>query len=165
VVVLVPLALGWLRLQGQHLGLYGLEFGSALRTISMIAILLVVLWVSARSLNRIDEQRKQAQGELEKFRAEKKIQVVVGNRARRHGNCQRARPNGAGQCANGATFGYQRDEMLGRPIELLIPERFRPNHPSIATLILVIRAVGAWASAKNYLLVAKTAANFQPRSA
>ena len=27
-------------------------------------------------------------------------------------------------------FGYSRDEMLGQPVEMLIPERFRPNHPS-----------------------------------
>jgi PAS domain S-box-containing protein len=28
-------------------------------------------------------------------------------------------------------FGYQRDEMLGQPIEMLIPERFRQRHPSL----------------------------------
>jgi PAS domain S-box-containing protein len=27
-------------------------------------------------------------------------------------------------------FGYKRDELLGRPIECLVPERFRTNHPS-----------------------------------
>src|SRR5262245_1553707 len=27
-----------------------------------------------------------------------------------------------------ATFGYGRDEMLGQPIELLVPERFRAAH-------------------------------------
>ena len=27
-------------------------------------------------------------------------------------------------------FGYSREEMLGQPVEMLIPERFRPNHPS-----------------------------------
>ncbi|MCW5800265.1 MAG: Histidine kinase [Nitrospira sp.] len=29
-----------------------------------------------------------------------------------------------------AMFGYSREEMLGHPVEMLIPERFRPNHPS-----------------------------------
>ena len=28
-------------------------------------------------------------------------------------------------------FGYSRDEMLGHPIEILIPERFRRNHPGL----------------------------------
>jgi PAS domain S-box-containing protein len=27
-------------------------------------------------------------------------------------------------------FGYKRDELLGRPVEILIPERLRPSHPS-----------------------------------
>lgn len=26
-------------------------------------------------------------------------------------------------------FGYTRTELLGRPVEMLVPERFRPNHP------------------------------------
>src|SRR5438552_326106 len=26
-------------------------------------------------------------------------------------------------------FGYAREELLGQPVEILVPERFRPNHP------------------------------------
>jgi PAS domain S-box-containing protein len=28
-------------------------------------------------------------------------------------------------------FGYPRDELLGKAVELLVPEKFRPNHPSL----------------------------------
>jgi PAS domain S-box-containing protein len=30
-------------------------------------------------------------------------------------------------------FGYQRDELLGQAIEMLVPERFRPHHPELRT--------------------------------
>jgi methyl-accepting chemotaxis protein len=30
-------------------------------------------------------------------------------------------------------FGYRREELIGQPIEILVPPRFRPNHPSHRT--------------------------------
>jgi PAS domain S-box-containing protein len=30
-------------------------------------------------------------------------------------------------------FGYDRSELLGKPIEMLVPQRFRPNHPALRT--------------------------------
>jgi PAS domain S-box-containing protein len=43
-------------------------------------------------------------------------------------------PNGLIEMVNAQTervFGYTRDELLGKPIEILVPERYRPNHPGL----------------------------------
>lgn len=45
-----------------------------------------------------------------------------------------------------ALFGYPRDELLGQPIEVLVPERFRRNHPGLRTSFFfkpVSRPMGA----------------------
>ena len=42
-------------------------------------------------------------------------------------------------------FGYTRDELLGQPIELLVPERFRAHHPSYRQVYManpVVRLMG-----------------------
>ena len=43
-------------------------------------------------------------------------------------------PTGFIEMVNAQTervFGYTRDELLGKPIEMLVPERYRPNHPGL----------------------------------
>ncbi len=64
---------GWLRLQGQYSGLYGTEFGVALFAVPNIALLMVVVWLTASSLKQTDAERKQTEETLrqneELFRA------------------------------------------------------------------------------------------------
>jgi diguanylate cyclase (GGDEF)-like protein/PAS domain S-box-containing protein len=55
--IALPFMIGWLRLQGQYLGLYGTEFGLALFATSNIVLFVSLVWWSARIVNRLDAQR------------------------------------------------------------------------------------------------------------
>jgi PAS domain S-box-containing protein len=61
IVILVPLVVGWLRLQGQLRGYYGTEFGLALYAMTQIVTMSAIVILSSRWLNRIDEKRVEAQ--------------------------------------------------------------------------------------------------------
>ena len=41
-------------------------------------------------------------------------------------------------------FGYKRDEILGREVEILIPERFHSNHTKHRLVILNTLPHGVW---------------------
>lgn len=58
--IVTPLLLGWLRLQGERAGLYGLEFGLALFAISNVVIFGALTWLTAVWLNRGDTERQQS---------------------------------------------------------------------------------------------------------
>jgi diguanylate cyclase (GGDEF)-like protein/PAS domain S-box-containing protein len=65
VVVIVPLLLGWLRLEGQQaVRLYGTEFGLSLLVTTLIVVLVAVVWTTGSSLARSDGRRQQAAKEL-----------------------------------------------------------------------------------------------------
>ena len=54
----VPFVLGWLRLWGERQGFYGNEFGLAISTSSNIVVFAILVWLSARSLNRKDAEHQ-----------------------------------------------------------------------------------------------------------
>lgn len=66
-VIFIPLLLGWLRLQGQYLGYYDTEFGLALFAISNIIVLSIIVWWTARALNRVDWHNQLANTQLKQY--------------------------------------------------------------------------------------------------
>jgi signal transduction histidine kinase/CheY-like chemotaxis protein len=54
----VPLALGWLRVEGQRLQLYDFAFGTALRTLIEIAILATLSWWVVQAMRMRDRQQQ-----------------------------------------------------------------------------------------------------------
>src|SRR5881396_1826677 len=56
-VVILPLILGWLRIQGQRAGLYDLEIGTALLMLVITGVLVWLVGVTARGLDDADRER------------------------------------------------------------------------------------------------------------
>ncbi len=68
VAVIVPGALGWLRLIGARRGIYSVEFGVALYSVASIVVFVLIIWWTARSLHRIALLRRQAESEMRRFK-------------------------------------------------------------------------------------------------
>ena len=63
-VIGVPVITGFLRLQGQKIGLFNQEFGSALAIIFIVSVFSFLMWWLAKSLNHTDQERKTAERNL-----------------------------------------------------------------------------------------------------
>jgi signal transduction histidine kinase/ActR/RegA family two-component response regulator len=72
---IVPLALGWLRVEGQRLQLYDFAFGTALRTLIEIAILATLSWWVVQAMRMRDRQQQRA--ETERQAGEQRLRMVI----------------------------------------------------------------------------------------
>lgn len=60
ITFIIPVILGWLRMEGQHNGFFSSELGTALLTVATIIVFATFIWILAWSINRSDQKRKQA---------------------------------------------------------------------------------------------------------
>jgi signal transduction histidine kinase/ActR/RegA family two-component response regulator len=51
-IIVVPLVLGWVRILGQQAGLYDMAFGTAIRTLIEVILLIALLWWTASGISR-----------------------------------------------------------------------------------------------------------------
>ena len=59
--IVVPVVLGWLRLEGQRAGLYGTGVGVLLTTTANVLIISALILWSARLFDRLEARRQQAE--------------------------------------------------------------------------------------------------------
>jgi diguanylate cyclase (GGDEF)-like protein len=78
--VLVPLALGWLRLVGQEDGIFGLRVGTWLLTMTTITCLVAVILWSASSLGATDAHRRHLERELKRIAGEDELTELPNRR-------------------------------------------------------------------------------------
>ncbi len=126
VVVAVPMVLGLLRLEADELGLIDPHVGAWLFLLAIIAISVVSVYSFASSLDRAEVSRLRTASALEtsetRYRAlaESAMEAIVS-----------ADSEGRIVFANAATegtFGWAPDELLGKPLTVLMPERYRDAH-------------------------------------
>lgn len=79
---------GWLRLQGERAGLYATELGVALFAVQSIVILSILIWWSARSLDRADKERRKAEVALRRAHDELELRVRERTEALRKSESQ-----------------------------------------------------------------------------
>lgn len=58
-------------------------------------------------------------------------------------------------------FGYQREELLGQPMEILIPARFRPQHPGLRSSYFASPSTRAMGTGRDLFGVRKDGSEFQ----
>ncbi|HEV8540143.1 MAG TPA: PAS domain S-box protein [Nitrospiraceae bacterium] len=73
--IVIPFVIGWLRLKGEQAGLYDREFGVSIMVVSGIVWLVGLIAWTARSINRMDGKRKQAEDFLQKAHEELEFRV------------------------------------------------------------------------------------------
>jgi len=134
-IVIVPIVLGWLRLRGQEANLFDLAFGTAVRTVVEIALLLALLWWAAREVRH----REEALAESERARradAERIAAIVASS----EDAIVSVTLDGTITSWNRAAerlYGYSADEAVGRNISLVIPPEER--EPADAVLARIAR--------------------------
>jgi diguanylate cyclase (GGDEF)-like protein/PAS domain S-box-containing protein len=79
-IFLIPIVLGWIRLQGQFAGLYGTELGIALYATATILVFAVLVWLSARKMNVEYYQRSAAETAIRKLNADLEQRVAERTR-------------------------------------------------------------------------------------
>jgi hypothetical protein len=75
VAILTPIVFGWLRLKGQELRLYNTDAGVSLTAVYSMYLSATLIWVGARSLDRLDVARRAAERERLQSKGEREARA------------------------------------------------------------------------------------------
>ncbi len=115
VAVVVPVAVGWLRLQGQKAGWYGTEVGLTIFAMANVLIFTVLTWHTAGKLRDADMRRRKSEDARTRYVSivESSGDAIIGKTL--EGVITSWNP------AAETLFGYAEAEVLGRSMLILFP--------------------------------------------
>ncbi|MBV9215459.1 MAG: PAS domain S-box protein [Acidobacteria bacterium] len=146
-IILVSLALGWLRVIGQTSGVYDTAFGTAIRTVLELILFVALLWWTANRVSRVHQTAAEARHLAED--TEQKL-INIQRKADIEGSSLAAIVksssdaivskdlNGIIQSWNAGAqdlFGYTAAEAVGQSILLIIPPERHPEETEILSRI------------------------------
>ena len=149
--VLLPIIIGWLRIQGERKGLFVSEQGVVIVAITYTFCFVVMVWVTSRYVNKIDYKRKTSE---EILRVNREQLTAVFNGVSEtlmlvdiHGNIITANSTARSR------FSDDNSELEGKNIYDLIPSRFREQRrEQIAEIIRTKKPVKVQDTMRDTLL-------------
>ncbi|MBI3317184.1 MAG: PAS domain S-box protein [Candidatus Omnitrophica bacterium] len=136
--------LGWLPLMGQRAGYYDTNFGIAILTLMCSAVISVLVWRSATLISTLDSKRWEAEQEL--ISVNQELEKKIEERTKEFSKLNeefRAVVETAQDAIISADqtgiirywnpqaeklFGHAAKKMMGQPLTVIMPERFRNAH-------------------------------------
>jgi PAS domain S-box-containing protein len=120
------IAVGWLRLLGQQLGLYDLQMGILVHLFLLIGVFVVLIWVCALVLRRVDNERKEKEEKFLQLSA-----IVESSKDAIIGKSLEGTITSWNKSAE-KLYGYTAAEVIGKSIAILMP----PDHTDEMSSIL-----------------------------
>ncbi|MEO7913413.1 MAG: PAS domain S-box protein [Roseiflexaceae bacterium] len=124
--MIIPFILGWLRWQGQLLGLYDTAFGLSLLVILLTIVFAAFIWWNARSLHQLDLDRMRSEAILRE--SQERLGGIIGSVMDALISIDSAQRILIFNAAAEQMFGCSAAAALGQPIDQFIPTRFRGMH-------------------------------------
>ncbi|HJV25595.1 MAG TPA: ATP-binding protein [Aromatoleum sp.] len=124
--VTAPFLLGWLSIRGEAAGLYDARFGIALLSLIYVVLFTALIWHTAESLRRSDHRRLSA--ELERRQQQSQLAGIIETAMDAIVMVDSTQRVVLFNPAAEEMFGRSTVDVLGAPLDILLPQRFREAH-------------------------------------
>ena len=153
--IVIPIGLGWLRLEGERAGWYDPRVGPPFLIIGTMILLSIVVWVNARMIAKVDARRQDFEEELR--RSNETLEVRVAEKtaalAESHERIRTGqRMEALGQLAGGVAHDFNNMMTVVTGYSELLLARAGDDHPFRKPLLEIKKAGDRCASLTGHLL-------------